>query len=547
MGSGMTDNIIVKLNCLFPTAKHPFYHLRAYSNLDKNLEYRIKKVQVNGESVRDFYIYHNKLFKKNRTVKGGGLNEAIIRWDWECGEDTVVEISGTAVDKKDLLSLSGRITAPSYGGYWNSSWKYYAGIVCKETAAVSRVGEPVHVTLALYSDRLTDPEKEIRIIAVDPETGETEEIPSQVYAKSKYSCEEPGERYQPTTICEVVFFADVPANSSRVYLAFYGNPDARIPGYESGLKVNGDGLGLTLENQFYTVRLSERSGAIDEITLKMGINCTFDHHLETNGALHWNPGIYAPPRPWLHASDWDPPARYSSTRGKIFTMTRRSGPLDHYPETEISITYTFYDKVPWILISSTIEINKDIDVKALRNGEIVLNRKLVQEFAWREPDGNIGSMIITDGPRHPRQAKILPHDSPWVCFFNRDRQCGLGMVTVKLANFRKDGGFSRTFQPYSYLHWGPWVYYARPLVYTFLSSNPGKLITVPAGNIYYEKMAFIPVRFEKDNQAYEYLERINKQLTNPLYISVVEDTDQRAPSKWMPPILVEEFEEIEDD
>ena len=120
------------------------------------------------------------------------------------------------------------------------------------------------------------------------------------------------------------------------------------------------------------------------------------------------------------------------------------------------------------------------------------------------------------------------------------------MVTVKLANFRKDGGFSRTFQPYSYLHWGPWVYYARPLVYTFLSSNPGKLITIPAGNIYYEKMAFIPVRFEKDNQAYEYLERIYKQLTNPLYVSVVEDTDQRAPSKWMPPILVEEFEEMED-
>ncbi len=545
MSSGQASNADIKLNCLFPTAKHPFYHLRAYKNFDKSIEYRIKKVLVNGEPVRDYYVYYKDFFQKNRIVQGGGLNEILIRWDWKNGEEIAVEISGVAVNKKDELSLSGRMSAPHYGGYWDPSWKYYAGIVCKETAGVSRIGEPVHVTLALYSDRVTVPEKELRIIAVDSETGETEEIPSQVYAQSKYMCEEPSERYQPTTIFEVAFFADVPANSSRVYLAFYGNPDARMPEYKSGLKINGKGLGLSLNNQFYNVCLSERSGAIDEITVKMGLDCTFDHHLETNGAVHWNPGIYAPPRPWLHASDWDPPDKHSSILGNIFAMTSRSGPLDHYPETEISITYTFYDRVPWILMSSTIEIKKDIDLKALRNGEIVLNREVAHEFAWREPDGYIGSMIITDGPRHPRQAKVLPPDNPWVCFFNRDRHCGLGMVTIKLANFRKDGGFSRTLQPYSYLHWGPWIYYARPLIYTFLSSNPGRLVNVPAGNVYYEKVAFLPVRYEDDHQTYDFLERTYRQLANPLYVSVVEDTDQRAPRKWMPPILVEEFEEME--
>ncbi len=547
MGSNNRDNVSTKLNCFFPTPEHPFYHLRLYFKLDRNSEYRINKVLTNGRQVKDFFVYHNDVYQKNKTVRSGGLNEIIIRCDWKCGEDLIVQASGTSADKKQPFSLSGKITSPSYGGYWDPSWKYYAGIVCKETAGISRKGEPVHVTLALYSDRVTDPEKELRIIAVDSETGAAEDIPSQVYGKSNYTCEEPGERYQSTTIFEVAFLADVPANSSRVYLAFYGNSDAGDTESISDLKTTGSGLGLALENQFYNVRLSEKSGAIDEISVKMGLDCTFDHHLETNGALHWNPGIYAPPRPWMHASDWDPPAQYSSIQGKIFTMTKRSGTLDHYPEAEISITYTFYDRVPWILMSSTIEINKDIDVKALRNGEIVLNRKIAEEFAWREPGGTTGLMTITDGPRHPRQAKVLPHDTPWVCFFNRSRRCGLGMVTVDLANFRKDGGFSRTFQPYSYLHWGPWVYYARPLVYTFISSGPGRLITVPAGNVYYEKVAFVPVRFEEVNQTYQYLEQIYTQLAKPLNISVIEDTDQRAPEKWMNPILVEEFEEMEDD
>jgi hypothetical protein len=546
MGSTGENNSIGGVNCLFPTPENPFYHLRLYFHSDEKQPCRINKALVNGKPVRDFYVYHNNLFQKNRQVKNGGLNEIIIRFDWKRDENIKVEIKGTTSDRKQPFSLADHITASSYGGYWDPSWKHYAGIVCSETAGFTRINEPVHVTLALYSDRITDPEKELRIVAVDPDSGVTSEIPSQVYEKCNYTCDKPDERYQPTTICEIAFLADVPANTSRVYLAFYGNPGVGAPNYGKGLSISGQGLGLTLENQFYNVRLSETSGAIDEINVKMGADVTFDHHLETNGALHWNPGIYAPPRPWLHASDWNPPEKHSSTVGNIFAMTRRNGPMEHYPEAEISITYTFYDRVPWILMSSTVEINRDIDVKALRNGEVVFNRKVVKEFAWREPGGKTGSTVITDLPRHPTRAMVLPHDTPWVCFFNRDLEGGLGLVTVDLANFRKDGGFSRTFQPYSYLHWGPWVYYARPLVYTYISSNPGKMINVQAGNVYYEKMAFVPLRFERDEKTHEYLERIYKQLSNPLYISVIEDTDDRAPREFMPPILVEEFEEMED-
>jgi hypothetical protein len=174
----------------------------------------------------------------------------------------------------------------------------------------------------------------------------------------------------------------------------------------------------------------------------------------------------------------------------------------------------------------------------------VLNRELVDEFAWRESDGSKGSMVIEDSPRHPRHAKVLHYNTPWACFISREHECGLGMVTVELANFRNDGGLSRTFRPYSYLQWGPWAYYARPLVYTFISSGPGRLIPVQAGNIYYEKMAFVPVELEDERAGLRFLDQLHQQLKNPLSVSIVEDTDQRAPKKWMVPVLVEEFEEM---
>jgi len=51
------------------------------------------------------------------------------------------------------------------------------------------------------------------------------------------------------------------------------------------------------------------------------VNEKFEHRLETNGAVQWNPGVYSPPRPWIHASDWDPPPHYAEIRGPIFLMS----------------------------------------------------------------------------------------------------------------------------------------------------------------------------------------------------------------------------------
>ena len=535
----------------FPTPQHPYYHLRLAFRLDGSDSFRIKRVKVNGERVRDFVSFHDFRFLKDQALKPGGHSELFVRWDWKPREVQTVEVQAEGgVRGEKTLALRARAQAPASGGYWDPAWKYYAGLVVSENAGIDRTDEPVHTSLAVYADRIHDPKREVRVVAVDCLSGEQREVACQVHEVKYYRAEgvKVGDEYQPTTTFQVSFFADVPADSSRVYLAFYGNPKAKATAYAEGLSVNGHGPGITIENPYYQAVLHPKSGSIDEIHLKMGVGAKFYHHLETNGALHWNPCFYAPPKPWLHASDWDPPPEQTVLVGPVFVSTQRSGHVEPYQdESHLSVTYRFYARTPWIFLSTTLEVRKDIAAKALRNGEIVLDRKLVDEFAWREPDGGVGTMLITDGPKHPRHAKVLPADTPWTCFFNRKGRYGLGLVTSKLADFRTDGGLPKYFNRYRYLQWSKWVYTCRPLVYTFSTMNQARLVPVAAGNLYYEEMALLPLAIRPEGEDFAALELLHARMSNPLDVQIVEDTDPRAPEGWVSPVLVEEFNEFDEE
>jgi hypothetical protein len=535
----------------FPTPQHPYYHLRLSFSLAGSEPYQVKRVRVNGQRIRDFESFHDFQFQKDQVLRPGGHTELFVRWDWKPREEESVEVTAAGGPKGDKpLTLKARVQAPPFGGYWDPAWRFYASLVLTELAGVDRRDEPVHANLAVYSDRIQDPKRELRVVAVDPVSGAHREVPCQVHEVKYYKAEgvKIGDEYQPTTTFQLAFCADVPADSSRVYLAFYGNPKAKAPAYHDGLVLNGQAPGYVIDNPYYTVQLHPKSGSIDEIRMKMGVGTRFYHHLETNGALHWNPCFYCPPKPWLHASDWDPPPEHSVLIGPVFISTQRSGHVEPYrEESHMAVTYRFYARQPWIFLSTMLEVRKDVAAKALRNGEFVLDRKLVDEFAWRQPDGGVGTMVITDGPKHPRHAKVLPADTPWTCFFNRKGRYGLGVVTGKLADFRTDGGLAKYFNRYRYLQWSKWVYTCRPFVYTFSTMNQARLVPVTAGNLYYEEMALLPLAIRPEGESFEALELLYARMTNPLDVQVAEDTDPRAPEGWVSPVLVEEFEEFEEE
>ncbi len=529
----------------FPVPNHPYYHLRHRLEGQMGGEVTVVRVEVDGRRVRDFQVENNGGASPANRFLPGSRNELFVRADWENGgQSTTRVVCRDASGRSMELTKASR--APAAGGYWDRRWKHYASNVLEETAGQARQGEPVHLLLGLYADRLTEPARELRVVGIDPESGRAEEVPCQVYGASTWD-KMADEHCQPTTTVELAFLADVPAFERKVFLIFYGNPDAPAPSYATDLTVTGEGYGLTVENGHYRTVLHPGSGAIDEIHLKQNANVVFDHHRETNGSLHWNPGVYAPPRTWIHASDWENPGGYSTIRGPVFFTTKRSAPLPLYPEVHCSITYTFYAGKPYMMVESVLEVTKDMDVVALRNGEIVLNHDVVREFAWKKADGQIGSVVIKERPRHPTRGMDLHVATPWFAFYNREVPCALAVVNLELTAFRRDRGLVE-WAPWNYLHWGPWTYCARPLIYTFATPNPQRVMHVSSGSSYYEKMAFHPCRLKAgEEELFVPVEETAERLKNPLRSSVTHlDVDERVPEEWVPPILVSEFEEMED-
>ena len=147
----------------------------------------------------------------------------------------------------------------------------------KEPAGIDRENEPVHAVLAVYMDRVTDLARELRVVEINSETGDAQEIRSQVYSTTNWDKWQ-NINCQPTSTVQVAFLASVPAHEQKVYLFFYGNPNAAAPQYETDLRVSGEGYGLTIENEYYTVKLHKDSGSIDEILPKNRKGLTNCHH-----------------------------------------------------------------------------------------------------------------------------------------------------------------------------------------------------------------------------------------------------------------------------
>ncbi len=297
----MTNNISIRcVGYCFPTPRHPFYHATLQFGADLGKTY-IEKVIVDGKASRDFIAYHGDIPSPDNHVEITDQSTLIVRVDWTNNSIHKFEIGIKNTNGKEIAAHC-ESKAPATGGYWNTDWKYYSAHIVREEIGVARTNEPVHLLLAYYAERLSNPEKEIRVVEIDPLSGAASEISSQVYGvhtTDKLKTDEG----QPTTTLECAFLANVAAFTDKVFLVFYGNSKADKPKYVTDLEVKGKGLALEIENSYYKCILHKDSGALDEFILKQGVNVTFDHHVETNGAIHWNPDLYAPPRVWTHASD----------------------------------------------------------------------------------------------------------------------------------------------------------------------------------------------------------------------------------------------------
>jgi hypothetical protein len=543
----------------YPSPGIPYYHFKAELELPESSIIEVEAA-VNGKVLRATELRRedevedlNRPPLTERPPSGYSMsqdgtfykNPHVIGWvKWEPGETYTIRISVRmkesvhASPEDVILSAEKEVDAPSGVEVFDPAWPKYKSVVVSETAGIDRTDEPVEVLLAFYPDEAMHLTREIRVVEVDQQTHELKEVVSQVYDIRKFLEEDdlaPDENgnptrevplWMPTITARVAFLADVPGKSSRVFLVYYGNEDALAKNYETDLRVQGEEPGLYIENNRISVVLHPESGHLDQIALKSEPDEPLFHRMETNGAIHWNPGIYVPPRAWTHTADWKPPAHTHSVAGPVIATNEMWGHLRGVPEVDASVRYEFYPGLPYFMSSTSMRINETVNCLALRNAEIVFKRELMTHASWYDIVRD--SIITYNVSNMPDLTDIkMEADIPWITFFNEETGIGFAGIQLSYANAGIESR-TRLLNPFFYITGGPWIYWARGLSHPFLSSNMQQVVPALKGSVFIEKWAYLIYKIDQGDRPYAPVLEWQRRLNNPLRVQLVEEVDDRV-------------------
>jgi hypothetical protein len=542
----------------YPYPSIPFYHFKADLELPEASIIEVEAI-VDGKTLRFVNLYKGDVKEEadkpgfiHRPPSGYALsqdntlykNPFITAWvKWEPGKTYTIEVkvrmkkSVKQSPSDKIISSKASVKAPEGVAVYDPAWKSYKSIVLSETAGIDRTKEAVEVLLPFYPDEMTDLKRELRVVAVDPKDYSISEVPCQVFdiqkntEKDDLSPVEEGQPqrqiplWMPTVTCKLAFLADVPAKSSKVFLVYYNNPKAMNKAWTTDLKVQGELPGLTVDNDYLNIIMHPNSGHIDEITLKSNPSNPLFHRMETNGAIHWNPGIYVPPRAWTHTADWKLEQNKYSISGPVMATGEFWGNLRNMPEVDAAVRYTFFPGVPYFFSTTDMRINETVQTLALRNAEIVIKRELITHAAWYDI---IRDKVMTyDVVNMPDLTDLkMEADVPWITFYNEQTGIGFAGINLEYSNASLE---SRTslLNPYFYITAGPWIYWTRALSLTFLASNMQQTIPALKGSHFHEKWAYLTYEIDKNTPWKPVLEW-TKRLTNPLRIKLEEEVDDRV-------------------
>ncbi len=542
----------------YPVEGEPWYFIKvtfADPALLSKGAWRVSRILVNSERCRDFLLFQGGEEVLGKEILGERPFDLKIRYPWKGQQTYEVQVELENPKTKKSSRLVQKITAPALQGYWNSDWKNFLALLVSEEHGIERVNYPVHATLGILSAYFKSGQ-EIRVVKVEKGASDVvyKEIPSQVYEVIPWADqkslsaveidEKTGQRiirYHPTTSFSVAFLANLKAKEKATYLVFYNNPDAPAPAYSTDLRVTGNGIGKTIENKHFRVTLHPKSGVIYEITEK-ATKTRLEHKLETNGAIHWNPCVYSPPHAWYHTSDWENPP-FTEIEGPLFYSIRIAAPIPFYPNVLASVTYRFYADTPFILVETTIHITDSLFVKALRNGEVVFNKKVFTKAGYKEMDGEVKVIDLRRTRMHPDHVITLRPDVPWVTFYDEKKGIAFANLYLETMATNLEGGEASLQQPFVYIQHGPWYYLARGLVYSFGSNNQTRMLPLRRSSVYYEKNVFYPYAFGKGKSFSEEAERVFRMMKYPLSVLESIETYAESPEGWIVPILTEPFEE----
>jgi metal-sulfur cluster biosynthetic enzyme len=323
------------------------------------------------------------------------------------------------------------------------NWRYFKRFEVEETYGVARKGEPVFVDAAFSGGQIKDYAKEIRVIEEQAE----KEIPCQIIGQTQ---DGKGKK------CTVVFLSDIAAKEKKGYVLLFGNssPDLQMPYYPTDIVTHGMGYSLDIENSYYKAYLSPRMGHLKRVQFKQGgktiigyptdeyppptiIDASNDPgdvpldlvwHGEDWG-LHHNPDFSELVR--FRVTFWSKPPHYTVEKGPICTIVKRWGyPIPPmYPafaqnNVSIEVTYVFYSGLPYFTIESRINVEKETDIRVIRNDQMTLLPVFTDMFSMMD-----GGEIIS----YPEKSGNVSFDKNPAVMGHYNRTNGDGFASLELA------------------------------------------------------------------------------------------------------------------
>lgn len=377
-------------------------------------------------------------------------------------------------------------------------------ITVTETAGLARETEYVEIPLQITPAVPETPE--MAVFALDDKRGE------RIFCQVIREKDSPDKRF---SLIRIIFPVSIAARATKTFSL---RQEQAGPRPESDLRMEGEGLELIIENEFYRADLTKRpepepkiysSGQLQELLIKMGFN-----QLLTNAEdrIHWAPNFKREELEYYTTiAHWDNPREYHAASGDYLIRTVRRDLAPDHPEIMLTAVYKFYAGAPYFKFYSEMEFIRDLPLELLRNDEMTTD-SMFTHLAFQRPGGEIVEIGIEERQKILNQQPI-EDDAPWVCFYNADHGFAYGSIRLHYDNRNRFGELSPTHLPHTQI--GAWLdrrYWNRRLIHDHLT-------LVPQGSRYVEENAYLIFRIGKtETDRFETIQYWAERLRRPLEV-----------------------------
>lgn len=489
-----------------PTFDEPYY--RIYFPFEvKRGKTVVKGFSLNGSDLDQFLIFQGGKNIPATTALEKGVYDIVINYAWSSRKryELVLLYHQETSGEPERLVLEG--TSPATGGIPGGREGFYRIYRVEEAAGIGRTQELATLTVTAARTEIQDG----NFLIFDGSRA----IPHEIMAKGESVPPEKVASTHPVTLTYKIALAlDASPREKKWLLVLKGEKPLPPAGK---ISVTGEGLGKSIRTEKLVLELSPQSGQINTIeSLEAGIKL-----YNKDGVIHWNPDVYVPGVAWDHSFNWNPPPAFEEKAGEHYYLNVRKGPLPRINDVVLEVKYTVETGAPYFIAETRLQFDNDLGVIAVRNDEMVLFKELFDSLVYRDKNQEIIKRTLLEKEGVPfGLVHVAPEDVDWVGLINTKDNYGFFCLRLNasVGNFEIPGEFLHRAGTYFYAPSdGSYVYWVRPLIYTWADFATNNLLTfVPKGSFFYEKNAYGVWRLDKNWP--QDLDRWLRKLRSPLRI-----------------------------